>query len=1355
MPRDEDIAWQYVERLEGKKWRCYYCEKEYNGQVTRVKSHLGKVKGKGIGICTSVPGDIRDLMLSLLKKETEEESRQANHQSSTERLLHDMPMPMQAQNVHQDVSLPQTSLELVGPRLPMRGGVADMANFTHQLSSNQQSQAEYPFHQSSTMPSLAQNKQVASGASQIIFQSELQELLDRPTPCETGHDEQNSRGLLSFPNDQVLGNTSSNGLQGFIGGDSPLYSLNWSDLHHSPPENLVESHDVIVNTPQEIQMNELHNLTAGSSLHNDSSLDVNSANHLQDCSQLCLAEVVSVHGNTSPVHGNTSPTDTVQHADQLHPRFDKEYGNDSRSFALQTPVDIDPSIASQHASDSHIIEATTVDSQVPEAATNATGPSSSQDMNRVSPVMDVWSIYANDEEIRNLKRKVEELDEKEAVIKEQMEIESAASSVRKKPRVLVDRWLKETEGARNNFQIIGQANAETLPPKEQVETLMREVEELIGKTLPQPLLIKERDAKGVKLLERKLTGKAIHRNIKLILDHLTKNHGCKLGIYGMGGVGKTTIMMHIHNRLLKDATFDGVVFITVSKDFSIYKLQSDIGKALKCGVMEDEDEKKRAAMLSEHLERKKNCVLILDDVWEYVDLEEVGIPARADGCKLVLTTRSFDVCRQMHCQKKIKIKPLSQIEAESLFLEELGSEVPLNSEIEAIVKSIVEECAGLPIGVIMMARSMRGVTDVFEWRDSLVKLGESSKGQTDMEKKVLMNLKFSYDRLGNPDVQQCFLSCALHPEDKLTDKFELVEFFIDQGLIGGLNTRREQYDRGLTILNKLRNVCLLEDHGSKMKMHDLIRDMALHIMSATSIVKAGKRLESIPSEEYWTDALEKVSLMECEISEIPLNMSPNCPKLSTLLLNRSLSEDVVLPDSFFKQLCGLKVLNLSGCELTELPNSISDLVNLRALFLRDCWRLCHIPYLGKLTSLRKLDARGCFELKEVPEGLEMLVNLRYLDLRLSSIVELPERVLGGLLNLQHLKVDFLDGQDMTKLRALETLECSFKDANNFNKCVRVIEQSDPRCYYYLCMVQKHIPYDEEESYTTQFENSDRKVYIVGWDHAIVSVGGECTGIFILIPRDVQKMTLTLCYGITNLSSMGPLEYLEELAIEHSENLGVLYGGQDEEVIDILAPALVPLLFSSLRVLRISCCPKLKYLFGHGFKANLPYLRDIIITSCHKMVGIIAAVTSPPPHPLPFFPSLERIMVTYCGKMERAVEFEWMPHFPTLRTIRAFNCKKMEEIIGGPPPYSPVEEISLQFLEVNGCDNMRKLFPHEWLLHLRNLQSIQVAGCKGMVEMISGAGQGQEGRVNNTPSSFQPSSISLPKLKCWSYSIYPG
>ncbi|KAL3748387.1 hypothetical protein ACJRO7_009602 [Eucalyptus globulus] len=140
-----------------------------------------------------------------------------------------------------------------------------------------------------------------------------------------------------------------------------LYST--ENLHNSLPENLRESHDVDVSTFEEIQMNEVRNPTGGSSLKIDSSLDVDRANRLQDCGQPCVVEV-------APVRSNASPTDTVQHPCQLPQRCEKEDGNDTRRFPSRTPMDIDPSIASQHTSVLH--------SLVPEASTNEIGPSSSR-----------------------------------------------------------------------------------------------------------------------------------------------------------------------------------------------------------------------------------------------------------------------------------------------------------------------------------------------------------------------------------------------------------------------------------------------------------------------------------------------------------------------------------------------------------------------------------------------------------------------------------------------------------------------------------------------------------------------------------------------------------------------------------------------------------------------------------------------------------------------------------------------------------------------------------------------------------------------------------------------------------------
>ncbi|KAK3431471.1 hypothetical protein EUGRSUZ_E03109, partial [Eucalyptus grandis] len=778
------------------------------------------------------------------------------------------------------------------------------------------------------------------------------------------------------------------------------------------------------------------------------------------------------------------------------------------------------------------------------------------------------------------------------------ELEFATSLSLKKQRMEVKNWLADVEKLRNDFHSIEATSEDCLPPHQQVDILMQEAKDLMEQGKFAKGLFVARETKVNKMLEQKLVGEAFKINATKILEYLVGNQISRLGIYGMGGVGKTTLMVHIHNRLLEKANYDNVLWITMSQDFNTQKLQDDIWEALSLGILQEKDVRKRAAMLFDGLTKREKLIIILDDVWECFDLEEVGIPIRADGLKLVLTTRSFCVCCQMHCQEKIKIEPLSQKEAQSLFLEELGSGVALSLETEVVVQSIVRECAGLPLGVITMAASMRGVTDVFEWKNCLVKLKES-----DMENKVLMNLKFSYDRLGNPNVQQCFLSCALYPEDKLIHKFELIEFFIDQGLIGGLSTRKKQYDRALTILNKLGNVCLLEDHGDKMKMHDLLRDMALHIMSVTSIVKARKGLTRIPPEEYWTNALEKVSLMENEINESPLNMSPNCPKLSTLLLNNSLSYDVVIPNSFFKHLRELKVLDLSGCELRELPESISYLVKLRALLLSNCVKLCHIPSLGKLKSLRKLDICGCVNL-EVLEGLEMLVNLRYLDLTKTCIGRLPKGTLGGLLNLQVLKVELvLDLEDVTKLWPLEVLVCYFEHVDDFNKCVRVIKQSNPDCYMFAV--------DQEESmfalrviHESRFENW-RNVEIHGWSHAIRSMGGESTNICLLIPEDVKKLTCRKCDDTTNLVDIRPLENLEKLKIEEWKNLWVLCGRQDEEIIDIHdsaapTPTPTPLLLPSLRVLKISGCPKLKYLFGHGSKFYLSQLLKIAINYCEEM-----------------------------------------------------------------------------------------------------------------------------------------------------------
>uniref|UniRef100_A0A5B7B173 Putative Disease resistance protein RPS2 n=1 Tax=Davidia involucrata TaxID=16924 RepID=A0A5B7B173_DAVIN len=180
-------------------------------------------------------------------------------------------------------------------------------------------------------------------------------------------------------------------------------------------------------------------------------------------------------------------------------------------------------------------------------------------------------------------------------------------------------------------------------------------------------------------------------------------------------------MWHIHDRLLENtATFDNVYWVTISQQLSIHDLQNDIAKEIGLDPLDEEDERKRAAKLSKALLRRKKCVLILDDLRIHFPPEKVGIPTQVNGCKLILTTRSLGVCRKMGRQETVQVKPLTVEEAETLFMENLGLNIPLAPEMKLIVK----ECDGLPLQIKNVAERLRGVDDINEWRNTLNEVRE-------------------------------------------------------------------------------------------------------------------------------------------------------------------------------------------------------------------------------------------------------------------------------------------------------------------------------------------------------------------------------------------------------------------------------------------------------------------------------------------------------------------------------------------------------------------------------------------------------------------------------------------------------
>ncbi|KAJ6857968.1 hypothetical protein NC652_040485 [Populus alba x Populus x berolinensis] len=206
----------------------------------------------------------------------------------------------------------------------------------------------------------------------------------------------------------------------------------------------------------------------------------------------------------------------------------------------------------------------------------------------------------------------------------------------------------------------------------------------------------------------KLVGRAFEENRKVIWSWLMDDEVSTIGIYGMGGAGKTTILKHIYNELLQSPdSSHHVYWVTVSRDFSIHTLQKKIAKCINLSLSTEEEELHIAAELSLELKKKQRWILILDDLWNSFEPDKVGIPDSLKGCKLIITTRSEAVCRQMNSKNNVRVNPLPKGEAWTLFTEILGHDTRLSLDVEQIAIFITRECDGLPLGIKTIAGTMK------------------------------------------------------------------------------------------------------------------------------------------------------------------------------------------------------------------------------------------------------------------------------------------------------------------------------------------------------------------------------------------------------------------------------------------------------------------------------------------------------------------------------------------------------------------------------------------------------------------------------------------------------------------------
>ncbi|KAF3447928.1 hypothetical protein FNV43_RR08635 [Rhamnella rubrinervis] len=392
-----------------------------------------------------------------------------------------------------------------------------------------------------------------------------------------------------------------------------------------------------------------------------------------------------------------------------------------------------------------------------------------------------------------------------------------------------------------------------------------------------------------------------------IFEEFKKDNIDMIGIYGVGGVGKTTLIKQVASKVEEDKLFDNVVKVEVKQNTDVERIQREIAE--KFGLQkfdENETVAGRARILSQYIKGKKKILVIFYDVWNELELEKLEVPVGM--CKVLVTSRTKEVLfSKMGIETNIQLNVLNEEDTWSLFEKTVGDAVK-GPGVGKVAIEVANECKGLPVLVVTVAKALKGRKELHSWADVLGRL----KGKQMLET-AYSGIKWSYDQLESEGLKSMFLIF---------------------GILGGRDHFLQdmlKYTLGLG-LSLYEGINAMED---SLTMHDLVCDVARKIASTDQrflALEYGDLFKEWPIKEF----LEKCTTISLQLINIPnLPDELECPRLQLFELH---SKDKIL-------LCS---------KLKQLPKEIGRLTRLRLLDLRGCPKL-EVIYPDVMRSLTKLE----------------------------------------------------------------------------------------------------------------------------------------------------------------------------------------------------------------------------------------------------------------------------------------------------------------------------------------------------------------------------------------------------------------